>query len=496
MKKIAILLIAMLFLAGTVGYAQDVKRAEFAGSWYPGDERSLTRMLDGFFDEADCDAIEGEILGIIVPHAGYIYSAPVAAFGFKIVEGKKYDAVILLGSSHRYYFKGVTIYPQGSFQTPLGNLEVDDTLAKRFQGLSFVQFESRYFDREHCLEVELPFVRRVLGNVKIVPILFGQITHEEMKTLAKRLLHISSQKNILLVISSDLSHFHPYSDAVDIDRSTVELVQKKDVSSLWNTRDYADGRACGVAPIVTFLEYATLLGADVKILKYANSGDTAGDKKRVVGYVSAVAYTSKSQLSNPKSQTEENSIKEGDVQMLNEKQRKRLLEIARKTMEEYVKTGRTLEFTETDPELIKEKGAFVTLHYKGNLRGCIGNIIGRGPLYKTVRDMAIQSSTNDPRFSPVGKNELKDIDIEISVLSEPELETDPNKIIMGKHGVIVKKGFQSGVFLPQVATETGWSREEFLSKLCAHKAGLAPDAWKDPKTQLYTFSAEVFGEHE
>lgn len=175
-------------------------------------------------------------------------------------------------------------------------------------------------------------------------------------------------------------------------------------------------------------------------------------------------------------------------------QKKRLLEIARGAMEEYVRTGKILEFTETDQELLKRKGAFVTLYYKGELRGCIGNIVGMGPLYKTIRDMAIESSTNDQRFPAVTPKEIKDIKIEISVLSEPERVFDVNKIIMGTHGVIVKRGFNSGVFLPQVAAETGWGREEFLSSLCSHKAGLAPDAWKDSATEIYTFTADVFGE--
>ena len=139
-------------------------------------------------------------------------------------------------------------------------------------------------------------------------------------------------------------------------------------------------------------------------------------------------------------------------------------------------------------------GAFVTLHKAGKLRGCIGNIIGRGPLYATVCDMAIQSATSDPRFNPVTKNELDEIDIEISVLSPLERIYEPDKIIMGKHGVLVKRGFSSGVYLPQVATETGWTRDEFMDSLCAQKAGLPRDSWKKGECDIYIFSAEVFGE--
>ncbi|PIQ88730.1 MAG: AMMECR1 domain-containing protein [Candidatus Omnitrophica bacterium CG11_big_fil_rev_8_21_14_0_20_42_13] len=180
--------------------------------------------------------------------------------------------------------------------------------------------------------------------------------------------------------------------------------------------------------------------------------------------------------------------------MLTETQRNRLLQIARQAIEEYLSSGKIKEFRENDPFLLEEKGAFVTLRKAGELRGCIGNIIGRGPLYLTVRDMSIESAFRDPRFNPLAADELKEVDIEISVLSKPEREFNPENIIIGKHGVIVKKGFNSGVFLPQVADETGWSREEFLSCLCSHKAGLPKDAWKDKNTELYTFTAEVFGE--
>lgn len=182
--------------------------------------------------------------------------------------------------------------------------------------------------------------------------------------------------------------------------------------------------------------------------------------------------------------------------ILNEQQKQRLLEIARSTLEKYIVDQEKTDFTETDPLLLRNMGAFVTIHKQGRLRGCIGNIIGRQALYLTVRDMAVEAATGDPRFPAVSADELKDIDIEISVLSEPERVEDVQEIKMGVHGVIVKRGFASGVFLPQVATETGWSREEFLSNLCAHKAGLSPDAWKNKDTEIYSFTAQVFGEKE
>ena len=170
------------------------------------------------------------------------------------------------------------------------------------------------------------------------------------------------------------------------------------------------------------------------------------------------------------------------------------MKIARNSIETFVKTGKAPDITIKDARLNEIEGAFVTITKHGALRGCIGNIIGQEPLYETVRDMAVAAASQDPRFTPVTAAELKDIDVEISVLSKPRRVKDASEIQLGKHGVIVSRGDHQGVFLPQVADETGWSKEEFLSELCSQKAGLPPDAWKDPDTALYVFTADVFAE--
>ena len=182
--------------------------------------------------------------------------------------------------------------------------------------------------------------------------------------------------------------------------------------------------------------------------------------------------------------------------MLNKEQKQKILKLARDSIAYYLKTGKRLEVKESDIVLNKEMGAFVTLHKNGSLRGCIGNIIGRGPFYLTVRDMAVASAVEDPRFSKVASKETDEIDIEISALSQLEKIDDPKKIEVGKHGVLVKQGFQSGVYLPQVAKETGWTRDEFMTSLCGEKAGIDPDAWKRGECEIYIFTAEVFGEKE
>lgn len=180
--------------------------------------------------------------------------------------------------------------------------------------------------------------------------------------------------------------------------------------------------------------------------------------------------------------------------MLNIQQKERLLGIARQAITAYLQTGKKMPVSESDSVLNQKSGAFVTLNRHQELRGCVGNLIASQPLYLTVRDMAIEAAVDDPRFPALSLLELKEVQIEVSVLSPLEKVPSADKIELGKHGVLVRRGNQSGVFLPQVASETGWSKEEFLNNLCAHKAGLAQNAWKDKNTELYIFNAEVFSE--
>lgn len=180
--------------------------------------------------------------------------------------------------------------------------------------------------------------------------------------------------------------------------------------------------------------------------------------------------------------------------ILTKLQKNKLLRIGRDSIELYASDRKELNIREDDPLLNQNMGAFVTLHAKNRLRGCIGNIIATQPLYLTVRDMALAAAFEDPRFNPVSKNELKEIHLEISVLSPLKKINNADEIILGTHGVLVKNNFTSGVYLPQVATETGWTREQFMNSLCGDKAGMEPDAWKKGSCEIYIFSAEVFKE--
>ncbi|MCK4809457.1 MAG: AmmeMemoRadiSam system protein B [Candidatus Omnitrophica bacterium] len=499
------------------GNAEEIKKAEFAGFFYPADSKDLNSSLDRYLKEAEVSPIEGEILGVICPHAGYIYSAAIAAYSFKILENKKIDTVIILAPTHNYYFEGVSIYPQGFFQTPLGNLEVDSELAREFKNLNFVQFKKEYFNREHSVEVELPFIRKVMGEVKIVPVIFGSVGYEEMEHLAEKLFRISSRRNIIIVVSTDLSHYHPYEAAVKIDSDTMNLIREKDSRKLWNTRSYSGGRACGMGPLITFLEYVKKKRARIEILKYANSGDTAGDRSRVVGYLSAAACVGREfqsldnerQIRDKGREMREKAEDRGkeykkvdkeeagrmeDYDLIRE-EKISLLNIARKTLEIYLKSGGIPEFNVNSKELKEERGAFVTLKKGGALRGCIGRIVSDTPLYKVISKLAVDSAVNDPRFKPLSFEELKEVEIEISVLSPFEKINKLEEIEVGKHGLIIQKGFSSGLLLPQVPVEYNWDRTTFLEHLCS-KAGLPQTAYKDEDAVIHKFIALVFSEDE
>lgn len=466
-------------------YAQDIKYPNVAGSFYSSDAVVLSKQIDAFLENAKPDTITGKIFALISPHAGYDFSGQVAAYGYKLVKDKPYKTVIILAPVHYYALKGVSVYPGGKFRTPLGDVEVDSDFTKRLLLKDpEITFDSRAFAKEHALEVQLPFLQKVLKNFKIVPIIMGDCSYEACRKLAEVLKNaISNRNDCLVVASTDMYHGYDYQETPIIDELTLSYIENMDAPGLYQGLQEGRLQLCGGFGVVTSMLLAKSLGHNkAKVLKYTNSAEVTGQKIKgnwTVGYSSTVIDQEKK-----------------EVNMLNKEQRKKLLSIARQSIQTYLETGKKLELEENDQLLTKEMGAFVTLHKSGELRGCIGNLIGSKPLYLTVRDMAVEAAVGDPRFIALKLSELKDIEIEISVLSPMERVDSVDKIQLGLHGVLVKRGFNSGVFLPQVATETGWSKEEFLSYLCAHKAGLSADAWKDKATEIYTFTAEVFSEKD
>jgi len=486
MRALTVTLILGFHFLSSVCLAAEIKQPNVAGAFYPQNPEELAGFIDGSLAKVKTPPQKGDILALIVPHAGYAFSGEVAAYGYKAIEGKNYKTVIIIAPSHYYGFKGVSIYPRGGFATPLGVLEVDAEFTQRLLAEDkAIYFEPAAFEKEHALEVQLPFLQRVLGKkekFKIVPVIIGNCDFATCQQLASLLREaIGKRKDVLVVASSDMYHGYDYREAEVIDNLTLSYLKKMDGRALYDGLMQNRLQLCGGLGVVTTLLLAGELGHDkLEVLKYTNSAVVTGRFSQgiwTVGYASCVIDS-----------------QEGEKEMLNKIQRKKLLEIARNSIATYLKTGEKLQLIEKDAVLLEKRGAFVTLHEHGQLRGCIGNLIGNEPLYLTIQDMAVEAATGDPRFAPLELAELSNIEIEISVLSPLKRISDPAEIKLGTHGVLVRQGFQSGVFLPQVATETGWSKDEFLDNLCAHKAGLSPDAWKDKATEVYIFTAEIFSE--
>jgi hypothetical protein len=418
-----------------------------------------------------------------------MYSGQVAAYAYKLIEGKAFETVVVVGPSHRTLFKGASLYHRGGFRTPLGIVPIDEELSQKLmEKRKEIQFIPEAHAQEHSLEVQIPFLQTVLKAFKLIPIVTEPYwSWESCQSLATAIAETVRGKNVLLVASSDLSHFHSYEKAVGLDKIVLNHIEGFDPEGL--NRDLRQGRceACGGGPMISVMLAAKALGANKgKVLKYLNSGDVTGDRSRVVGYAAGVFYRAAGGTEKMKQEK-----KVGVDLGLSEQEKKTLHQIAKTVIENKARGKAVPEFEIDGPVLKENRGAFVTIHKKGQLRGCIGYIEGRGPLHRTIEEMAEAAAFRDPRFLPVNERELPDLDIEISVLTPLKKITDINEIEVGKHGIYMKQGWLSGLLLPQVATEYGWDRQTFLEHTC-QKAGLPTSAWKDKNTEIYIFSADIF----
>jgi len=467
---------------------KDIRKSVIAGTWYPGDPATLSGDIRKYLGNVPMQAVGGPVVGLVSPHAGYVYSGQIAAHGYRLIEGQHYDAVVVIGPSHRVLFHGASVWPSGGYVTPLGVVPVHGELAAAILGADPVlNSERKPHAEEHSVEIQLPFLQVVLGSFAFVPIVMGTQDLSTCEAVADAIFRAARGKSVLVVGSSDLSHFHTYEKARRLDQGVIDLVQKRDYREL--SRELEDGscEACGGGPVVTAMLYAEKAGArGVKVLKYANSGDVTGDWRQVVGYLSAVFFRE-----NPGEKAV--AKKKAGIDMgLADDEKQALLQIARASIQAEL-AGKKPPAAKGQGALEEKRGAFVSLKKRGHLRGCIGFIEAKKPLAKTVEEMAIAAAFQDPRFEPLKKEELKDLRLEISVLTPLRRVADVGEIEVGIHGLYIRKGVRAGLLLPQVAMEYGWDRDTFLRETCC-KAGLAPDAWRDRETEIYLFSADVFGE--
>ena len=470
--------------------AKMVREPVVAGQFYPGDKKTLEKTVDELLSKTPIQKIPGEVIGILVPHAGYPYSGPTAAYGYKTIANKDIKTVIMVGPTHRAYFEGIAVYAEGYWEIPLGRVPIDEQLAisiiaqnDKIKNIPEVHRE------EHSLEVQVPFLQRTLKDFKIVPIMLFEPTYEECEILARAIANTAKDKNILLLASSDLYHGYSYDVCNKTDSITLKFIEKVDPEGLYQSLKKEQAQACGGYSIVVVMIASKLFGANQsKILYQTNSNDVMGERGGYcVGYASSVFYKSETQFEKGI------NTKESDTINLTVQEKKELLRIARITIENHVSGKKIPEFTPLTDRLKEKYGVFVTLKKNGELRGCIGYIQGIEPLYHAVSNMAIAASTEDPRFPKVTPNELKFITIEITVMTPLKKINDIKEIQVGKHGLVIKQGYNQGLLLPQVATEQGWDRESFLKHTC-WKAGLQENAWKEKDTEIYIFSGTIFKE--
>ncbi|MBI9037984.1 MAG: AmmeMemoRadiSam system protein B [Bacteroidales bacterium] len=464
--------------------------------FYPSTKTELERTLNKLFTDAVADKHFKNVRAIIAPHAGLVFSGETAASAFNQIDcEKEYKNIFVIASSHSLRYKGASIYNIGNYITPMGTVNVDIPLAtKLINENDIFCFNNQAHQQEHSLEIELPFLQHILNyDFKIIPVLLGTNSAKDCKKIAEVLKPYFNEDN-LFVISSDFSHYPSYSNAIEIDGLTAKAIESNSPENLLETLESNSDKGifnlatslCGWTSVLTLL-YITenTSGIEYNPIQYKNSGDSPyGEKDRVVGYYS-FAVTQKSNKTSSNSDFE-----------LNEKDKKDLLSIARKTITSYITKNVIPDF---DPmnyseNLNKKCGAFVTLHNDGNLRGCIGRFSTEESLIKVVKDMAISSSTQDSRFPRVNADEIDQLDIEISVLTPMKKIDSIDEIELGKHGIYIKKGYSSGTFLPQVATETGWTLDEFVGHCSRDKAGIGWKGWKN--ADIYTYEAIVFSESE
>jgi AmmeMemoRadiSam system protein B/AmmeMemoRadiSam system protein A len=475
-----IIMAILIFSTVSCSTAQEekIRSAGVAGGFYPKNPKQLSNKINNFLKNVPDQKIKGEIFALISPHAGYVYSGQVAAYGYSVIKNQKINRVVVISPSHLESFKGVSIYNGDAYSTPLGNVFVDKKFCKNLSdqhdllNLSESGHESVLYGRmEHALELQIPFLQKVIPEFKIIPIVMGDQKYESCRALGIALSKLIKDSKTIVVASSDLSHVRDYNTAVKKDKKVINAILEWDFFNLSRNLNSRIWEACGGSPIIATMIAAEKSGVNnIQLLKYANSGDV-GISNKIVGYPSIIFFKN--------DQTGNNGFTDFK---LSKSEQIELLEIAKESVEEIVNHNKMIELNTSEFESLNlDRGAFVTLNKSGHLRGCIGYTSAVQPLNITVRNAAASAAVKDYRK------------YEISVLSPFRLINDISQINIGTHGLFIKHGNAEGLLLPQVAVENNWDVNTFLQQTC-RKAGLNPNAWQDKDCDIFRFSAFIFGE--
>ena len=427
-----------------------------SGQFYPESPSQLKSMIEGFVDK---EAVKEEVIGLVSPHAGYIYSGPVA--GAVISRIKFNDTFIILGPNHTGRGKPFSIMTEGVWKTPLGEVEIDSELGKQILATSkHLEEDYAAHQYEHSIEVQLPFLQYFKKDIRLVPIILSYYpgaTYKEIgKEIAKAVKELN--KKVVIIASSDMTHYEPQKSAQKKDSQAIEAILDLNEDELLKRVDELNISMCGYGPTVSLLSAAKELGATgAELVRYQTSGDTTGDYSAVVGYA-GIIITGMSPL----------------------------VRLAKETVEAYVRRGKTLDIGELTPEMRDKAGVFVSIHKFGGLRGCIGTF---EPATENIAEEiianAISSATRDPRFPAVAANELKDLSYSVDVLTKPEPIESQDQLDPKRYGVIVEAGWRRGLLLPDLE---GVNTVNYQIDICRQKAGIMPN---EP-IKLYRFEVRRY----
>ena len=510
MKQLPWYLLALLLplAAGMVHGSEEIRPAAVAGSWYPGDSRTLERYLEQLFAEAKPapEALEGPpVRALIVPHAGYQYSGSTAAAAYRLVEGKSYRRVIVLGPAHRGGFRGLSIADVNAYETPLGKIPLDAEAVGRLRASPLVTSDPRAHRQEHSIEMQLPLLQHALApGWKLLPVLVGWLEPGDHAAAAKLLKPLLDDQT-LLVVSTDFTHYGPMYRYVPfpldektpqridaLDQGAVKAILARDAKGFLEYKARTGITICGYNAVAILLELLPPQ-ATGKVAAHTTSGALTGSHEMSVSYY-AIVFRSELPLNG-----EEDPPDDPPGDRLSESEWQLLHRIAVLGVKDAV-AGKPND-PEKNPEyqrLVKElpqrlkqpAGAFVTLWKKnGDLRGCVGYIPPLFPLHQAVYDSAWNAARNDTRFFPVSESELPALKMDISVLSPLRPIESPGQFRVGEEGIVLDKDGRRAVYLPEVAERFGWNREQTLNQL-ARKAGFPQDAWKAEDARLSVFTTQ------
>jgi AmmeMemoRadiSam system protein B/AmmeMemoRadiSam system protein A len=498
-----------------------VHQNDGAGRWYPADPVRLHAAVEAYVGQAEVEPLAGELVAVIVPHAGYIYSGAVAGYSFRVMReaGCAERVVVVIGDTHTGAGSAdVAVWARGAFETPLGAIAVEETVGQALVtaagvGAAGIEFDRRAFANEHPVENQLPFVQVVCPGARIVPVVIRRPSLENAQALAEALIAALDGRPALIVASTDLSHYHPYDEARAMDEVALQAIASLDPQAVADSpqrcRELGLGGSdpltmCSQGAVMTALAVAQRLGADrATVLQYANSGDVPiGQRDQVVGYGAVALWRSAEGGGNPVSQPPEFRLsaaaesQPAGVLALSPEAREELLRLARRTIDQFLTTETFPLFRSGDPALLQPLGAYVTYEKEGELRGCLGRIEADRSVYLNVQYAAVAAALADSRFPAVGLEELEGLEIEITLLEPLRQVESPDEIQIGRDGVLMRVGADKGaLFLPQVPPEQGWDLQATLVSLC-RKAGLPEDAWQREDARFFAFSGLWFGEAE